>query len=124
MVVICRVYACQHAAINRGRVVSHAILPELVETAAEAFGRSWTFIQHDPLLAGRDRAQLKAELAREILAHADLEKVDPVRLANRAIGSLREKIVGQRFGLVRRPDMGRQSWTAATRIETGQQAAG
>jgi hypothetical protein len=124
MHVIFRVYAKRTRQLTGGCVVSHAILPELVETAADAFGRSWTFIQHDPLLAGCDRSQLKAELAREILAHADGDDVDPVRLANRAIGSLREKIVGRRFGLVRRPDMGRQSWTAAPWVPSGQHAAG
>ena len=100
-----------------------SILPELVDTAADAFRRSWTFIQHDPLLAGCERTHLQAELARAILAHADEPNQDPVRLANRAIGSLREKIVGEKFGLVRRPMSGRQSWTAAPRIDHAGQAA-
>jgi hypothetical protein len=104
--------------------VTACIPPELVDTAAEAFGRSWTFIQHDPLLADCDRAHLQAELARAIRAHADEPNRDPVRLANRAIGSLREKIIGEKFGLVRRAASGRQSWTAAPRHDRARQAAG
>ena len=40
--------------------------PEVIAIAAEAFGRSWHFIEQDPVLAGQERQALKAELARAI----------------------------------------------------------
>ena len=66
--------------------------PEAIAIAAEAFGRSWHFIEHDPVLAGQERQTLKAELARAVLSGAGRGERDQVRLANRAIGEVRQKL--------------------------------
>jgi len=71
-----------------------ALDPEAVEIASAAFARSWRFIEHDPLLRGHEPARLKAELARVIVALAH-DHPDPLRLANRAIGRLRESKLTQ-----------------------------
>jgi hypothetical protein len=64
--------------------------------ALEAFTRSWHFIERDPVLAGHDRDTLKAQLALEIQrAMADVPHLDLLRIANRAIGRVREEM-GQR----------------------------
>jgi hypothetical protein len=68
--------------------------PEVLAVASEAFGRSWRFIERDPLLAGHDRAALQAELARRILNLAQDGERDTLRIANRAIGGMREKMRG------------------------------
>ena len=62
--------------------------------ASEAFSRSWHFIERDPVLAGHDREALQAELALRIRQNvaADASERDPLRIANRAIGSLRDEV--------------------------------
>jgi hypothetical protein len=79
--------------------------PEVIAIAVEAFGRSWHFIEQDPVLAGQERQALKAELARAILSAAGRGERDHLRLANRAISELREKLErtskGQRVAQVR-----------------------
>ena len=61
---------------------------------SEAFARSWHFIERDPVLAGHDRETLQARLALEIrrLMTADVLARDPLRIANRAIGRVREEM--------------------------------
>jgi hypothetical protein len=66
--------------------------PEAIAIAAEAFGRSWHFIEQDPVLAGQERQTLKAELARAVLSAAGRGERDHLRIANRAIGELRQKL--------------------------------
>ena len=62
--------------------------------ASEAFSRSWHFIERDPVLAGHDREALQAELALRIqqIMAADASERDPLRIANRAIGRLRDEV--------------------------------
>jgi hypothetical protein len=68
--------------------------PDASSIASEAFSRSWHFIERDPVLAGHDRETLQAKLALQIqrlmVTHAS--ERDPLRLANRAIFSLREEM--------------------------------
>jgi hypothetical protein len=61
--------------------------------ASEAFSRSWHFIERDPVLAGHDREALQAELALRIqqIMVAEVAERDPLRIANRAIGRLRDE---------------------------------
>jgi hypothetical protein len=66
--------------------------PEAIAIAAEAFGRSWNFIEHDPVLAGQEPQMLKAELARAVLNAAGHGERDQLRLANRAIGEVRQRL--------------------------------
>jgi hypothetical protein len=64
--------------------------------ASEAFARSWHFIERDPVLAGHDRDTLKAQLALEIQrAIAEVPHLDVLRIANRAIGRVREEMLEQ-----------------------------
>jgi hypothetical protein len=66
--------------------------PEAEAIASQAFSRSWHFIERDPVLAGHDREALQAELAlriQQILATYPSDR-DPLRIANRAISSVRE----------------------------------
>jgi hypothetical protein len=70
----------------------YALGPEAIAIAAEAFGRSWHFVEQDPVLAGQERQALKAELARAILSAAGRGERDHLRIANRAIGEVREKL--------------------------------
>jgi hypothetical protein len=62
--------------------------------ASEAFSRSWHFIERDPVLAGHDRETLQAQLALQIqhVMAADASERDPLRIANRAIGKVREEM--------------------------------
>ena len=62
--------------------------------ASEAFARSWHFIERDPVLAGHDRETLQAELALQIqhVMVIDAANRDPLRIANRAIGRVREQM--------------------------------
>ena len=71
---------------NRG------IAPDASTIASEAFTRSWHFIERDPVLAGHDRDSLKAQLALEIQRGMADSHLDPVRIANRAIGRVREEM--------------------------------
>jgi hypothetical protein len=70
------------------------IAPGASAIASEAFARSWHFIERDPVLAGHDRETLQAELALQIqrLMAADALERDPLRIANRAIGKVREEM--------------------------------
>jgi predicted nucleotide-binding protein (sugar kinase/HSP70/actin superfamily) len=66
--------------------------PQARAVASEAFSRSWQFIERDPVLAGHEREMLQAELAlriQEIMISSGSER-DPLRIANRAIGRMRE----------------------------------
>ena len=68
--------------------------PDASAIASEAFARSWHFIERDPVLAGHDRDALQAQLALEIrrLMEANSSERDPLRIANRAIGRVREEM--------------------------------
>jgi hypothetical protein len=68
--------------------------PGVSAIASEAFARSWHFIERDPVLAGYDRETLQAQLAQQIqrLMTADTSERDPLRIANRAIGRVREEM--------------------------------
>jgi hypothetical protein len=69
------------------------IAPDASAIASEAFARSWHFIERDPVLAGHDRDTLKAQLALEIQrAMADVPHLDLLRIANRAIGRVRDEM--------------------------------
>jgi hypothetical protein len=68
--------------------------PDTSAVASEAFSRSWHFIERDPVLAGHDRKLLQAELAlriQEIMRTSNSER-DPLRIANLAIGRVREDL--------------------------------
>ena len=68
--------------------------PQAAAVASEAFSRSWRFIERDPVLAGHERDTLQAELAlriQEIMTGSGAER-DPLRIANRAIGRMREEM--------------------------------
>ena len=67
--------------------------PEAIDVASQAFARSWDFIERDPVLAGHDRETLQAELALRIqqIVTSGSER-DPLRIANRAIGKVREEL--------------------------------
>jgi hypothetical protein len=62
--------------------------------ASEVFARSWHFIERDPVLAGHDRETLQAQLALQIqrLMATHASERDPLRIANRAIGAVREEM--------------------------------
>ena len=68
--------------------------PDASAIASEAFARSWHFIERDPVLAGHDREALQAELAVQIqhVMMTDAANGDPLRIANRAIGLVREQM--------------------------------
>ena len=75
---------------------------EAIDVASQAFARSWHFIERDPVLAGHDRETLQAELAlriQQIVANGS--ERDPLRIANRAIGKVREELrdAGRRIKL-------------------------
>jgi hypothetical protein len=70
-----------------------ALFPEVSVIASEAFSRSWHFIERDPVLAGHDRETLQADLALRIQQiMSDASERDPLRIANRAIGRVREEL--------------------------------
>ena len=81
------------------------LAPDVSAIASEAFSRSWQFIERDPVLAGHDREALQAELALRIqqIMAAEAAERDPLRIANRAIGRLRDEARApqQRFAQVR-----------------------
>jgi hypothetical protein len=66
--------------------------PEAVAIASEAFSKSWDFIEHDPILNRCDREKLQAELARGILETLETGELDLVRIANRAIRLIRDRM--------------------------------
>jgi hypothetical protein len=68
--------------------------PDGSAIASEAFSRSWHFIERDPVLAGHDRETLQAQLALQIqkIMMTDPSVRDPLRIANRAIGKVREEM--------------------------------
>ena len=68
--------------------------PEASAIASEAFSRSWHFIERDPVLAGHDRETLQAQLALQIqkIMMTDASVRDPLLIANRAIGKVREEM--------------------------------
>ena len=73
---------------------SRETVPDASAVASEAFARSWHFIERDPILAGHDRDALKAQLASEIQrAMAEVPHLDMLRIANRAIGRVRDEMV-------------------------------
>jgi hypothetical protein len=76
----------------------------LAPEASEAFARSWHFIECDPVFAGHNRETLQAELAlciQQIIAADGCER-DPIEIANRAIGRVREEMRGPERGLPNR----------------------
>jgi hypothetical protein len=73
---------------------SRETIPDVSTVASEAFARSWHFIERDPILAGHDRDALKVQLALEIQrAMAEAPHLDMLRIANRAIGRVRDEMV-------------------------------
>ena len=72
---------------------SRGIDPDASAIASEAFARSWHFIERDPVLAGHDRGTLQTQLTLEIQRlMTDPSDLDPLRIANRAIGRVREEM--------------------------------
>jgi hypothetical protein len=73
-----------------------ALPPVVLAVASEAFSKSWRFIELDPVLAGHDREALQSQLALRIqqIMLADASERDPVRIANQAIGKVREEKAG------------------------------
>lgn len=67
--------------------------PEIRELASQAFNRSWHFIEHDPVLAGMDRASMQDELAQHIERLLRDGERNVLIIANRAIGVLRQQHV-------------------------------
>ena len=68
--------------------------PDAAAIASEAFARSWHFIELDPVLASHDRGTLQTRLAlqiQQIMAACPSDR-DPLRVANRAIGRVREEM--------------------------------
>jgi len=65
--------------------------PEEVAIASEAFSRSWSFVERDPILENCDRQKLEAELARGILDTLKTGERNLLRISNRAIHRLRER---------------------------------
>ena len=65
--------------------------PEEVVIASEAFSRSWSFVERDPILENCDRQKLQAELARGILETLKTGERNLLHISNRAIHRLRER---------------------------------
>lgn len=69
--------------------------PEVRILASEVFNRSWAFLERDPVLSGQDRQQLQEQLAQVILEVMRGGERDLWTIANRAIGTLRERCASQ-----------------------------
>ncbi len=67
--------------------------PEALVLASEAFSRSWSFVERDPLFKTYDRERLQAELARGIFEILEKEQCDSLCIANHAIRRLRERML-------------------------------
>ena len=67
------------------------LAPEVRILASEVFNRSWQFLESDPVLAGQDRQQLQEQLAQIILEVMSEGERNLWVIANRAIGTLRER---------------------------------
>jgi hypothetical protein len=67
--------------------------PEALAVASEAFSKSWSFIEGDPILKSHDREKLQAELARGILEMLQTGECDLLHISNRAIRRLRERML-------------------------------
>ena len=70
--------------------------PEVQVLASEVFTRTWQFLERDPVLAGQDRQQLQEQLAQVILDVMSHGERNLWTIANRAIGTLRERCAAQR----------------------------
>jgi hypothetical protein len=70
--------------------------PEARMLTSEIFDRSWQFIERDPVLAGEDRQSLQDNLAELILELMGSGERNVVVVANKAIGSLRQKYAKHR----------------------------
>src|SRR5262245_45938395 len=70
------------------------IRPERPAIASGAFSTPWHFIERDPVLAGHDRETLQAQLALQIehIMVTDASVRDPLGIANRAIGKVRQEM--------------------------------
>lgn len=71
------------------------LAPEIRLLASEVYNRSWQFLELDPVLAGQDRSSLQEQLAELILVHMNEGERNIVAIANRAIGSLRQRYAMQ-----------------------------
>ena len=67
--------------------------PEVPSVASEAFSKAWNFIEHDPVLASCEREKLQAELARGILDLVQTGERSLIKVTNRAIRRVRERIL-------------------------------
>lgn len=70
--------------------------PEIRLLASEVYNRSWQFLELDPVLAGKDRDSLQEQLVELILVHMNEGERNIVAIANRAIGTLRQRYAMQR----------------------------
>ena len=73
------------------------LAPELRLVASEVFNRCWQFLERDPVLAGQDRQQLQEQLAQVVLEVMSSGERSLWVVANRAIGTLRERCAAQRI---------------------------
>jgi hypothetical protein len=72
------------------------LAPEVQILASEVFTRTWQFLERDPVLAGQDRQQLQDQLAQVILEVMSQGERNLWTIANRAIGTLRDRCAAER----------------------------
>jgi len=73
------------------------LAPEVKLLASEVFNRSWQFLEADPVLAGQDRQLLQEQLMQIVFEEMSSGERNLWVIANRAIGTLRERCATQRF---------------------------
>ena len=64
--------------------------PDMIKVMDEAFGLAWRFLRSDPILGDIDRTVLRESLARELLSAIRTGERNAHRLADCAIGVLRQ----------------------------------
>src|SRR6516165_4646263 len=84
--------------------------PEVPSVASEAFSKAWNFIEHDPVLASCEREKLQAELARGILDLVQTGERSLIKVTNRAIRRVRERILAPKEPSSPRADGGEAAW--------------
>ena len=75
------------------------LAPEVRTLASEVFNRSWQFIERDPVLAGEHRQGMQEQLATLILLLMKSGEQNPVVIANKAIGTVRQQWATRRARL-------------------------
>jgi len=75
------------------------LAPEVRTLASEVFNRSWQFIERDPVLAGEDRQGMQEQLATLILLLMKSGEQNPVVIANKVIGTVRQQWATRRARL-------------------------